>query len=551
MATISHSSLGKLQGVSKGDVTQFWGIKYASLGHRFGTPEIYAGQASDTVDATKVGPATIGIPDACQAEYGLIQRSLPTPQLPPPSDTECLNLNITIPASASARTGLPIVVFIHGGALAMGSANWPQYDFAPLVQRSIKLGKPFIGVSINYRTGIFGFLTSEELRAAGFKANNGLRDQKVALQWIKKNIAGFGGNPDEVSVLGQSAGGGKIPNLQPPSIVLANIVNLAVSATLQLQSNEPLFKRMVNLSGTCLLLRPLPTFVHEMFYSGVCEAHGLDKLSGEERVKAIEKISSLDLFLKVPPFIPSLPVLDRDFITAAPTFASAEDWSNSSKPELAGLEWCKEIIIGDSQMDGNIYQLALGHRIPGIGKEFGESLKRNITGNHKEVDQLLAEYGISSAKDDQSAYFAILELGNDICFYLPEETFARNWPGPTYVYHLNEPNPWDGPFKGQCTHIFDVALLFKNFDQHLDSSAKAVGEKLGDSIIEFVSGQAPWQATTKDKPVAWVLGGAAGIGRLMEDKPEKVGRRTAMFDYKDTIGWDTLHEAYTAFLGGR
>ena len=67
----------------------------------------------------------------------------------------------------------------------------------------------------SYRTGIFGFLTSEELRAAGFKANNGLRDQKVALQWIKKNIAGFGGDPDEVSVLGQSAGGGEMPNLPP------------------------------------------------------------------------------------------------------------------------------------------------------------------------------------------------------------------------------------------------------------------------------------------------------------------------------------------------
>jgi len=203
-------------------------------------------------------------------------------------------------------------------------------------------------------------------------------------------------------------------------------------------------------------------------------------------------------------------------------------------------------------LQGNIYQLALGHRISGIGAEFAASLKRNISGSHTAlVDKLLADYGISSAKDDQAAYFAILELGNDICFYLPEETFARNWPGPTYVYHLNEANPWDGPFKGHCTHILDVALLFKNFDAHLDASARAVGEKLGDSIIDFVSGHAPWQATTKVKPVAWVLGGDAKTGSLVEDKPEKVGRRWTIFEYKDTMGWDTLHEAFIAFLGGR
>jgi len=170
--TISHTNLGKIQGVSHADLTQFWGVKYASLGHRFGAPELSSTRSPGTIDATKVGyvssrpsgdytwasanscdpsrPSTIGIPDGCQAEYGLIQQSLETPQMPPPSGTECLNLNITVPKSAGPDAKLPVVVFIHGGALAGGSANWPQYDFASLVQRSIKLGKPFIGVTIKY-----------------------------------------------------------------------------------------------------------------------------------------------------------------------------------------------------------------------------------------------------------------------------------------------------------------------------------------------------------------------------------------------------------------
>lgn len=146
---------------------------------------------------------------------------------------------------------------------------------------------------------------------------------------------------------------------------------------------------------------------------------------------------------------------------------------------------------------------------------------------------------------------AILNFANDVCFYLPEETFALNWPGTTYVYHLNEPNPWDGPFKGYATHILDVVLLFKNFDHHLESKTRKVGEALGDGVITFVNGQAPWEATTKKERTALVLGGSAGTGIVVEDKPEVVGRRTAIHEVGKEVGWDALHDAFTAFLGGR
>jgi carboxylesterase type B len=62
--------------------------------------------------------------------------------------------------------------------------------------------------------GVFGFLTSDELRKAGYLGNNGLRDQRVAFEWIKRNIAGFGGDPDNVTVGGQSAGGSLLLNLR-------------------------------------------------------------------------------------------------------------------------------------------------------------------------------------------------------------------------------------------------------------------------------------------------------------------------------------------------
>jgi len=66
----------------------------------------------------------------------------------------------------------------------------------------------FICINVNsYRLGVAGFMTSTELRKAGYKANNGLRDQRTALEWVRKFIGGFGGNPDEITTVGESAGG--------------------------------------------------------------------------------------------------------------------------------------------------------------------------------------------------------------------------------------------------------------------------------------------------------------------------------------------------------
>ena len=199
---------------------------------------------------------------------------------------------------------------------------------------------------------------------------------------------------------------------------------------------------------------------------------------------------------------------------------------------------------------GSIYCLALGGRQEGIAKAFAESLKRNIPNHEADIDSLLAAYHVSEKTDDSAAYLAILEFANDICFYLPAETFARNWPGKTYLYHLNEPNPWDGPFKGVATHIFDVALLFGNYQQSLGPSQRAVGQAMADHVIKFVNGHAPWPAFQSDKPAAMVYGGGAG-NELRENKPENVGRRSAMFGVEDSITWDALHEAFIAFLGGR
>ena len=90
------------------------------------------------------------------------------------------------------------------------ASDWCQHQ---VITRCCRYGLiRFFGTDASsYRLGVLGFLSSNELREAGYKANNGIRDQRTALLWIKRNIAGFGGDPQNVTIGGESAGGGKFP----------------------------------------------------------------------------------------------------------------------------------------------------------------------------------------------------------------------------------------------------------------------------------------------------------------------------------------------------
>ena len=154
-------------------------------------------------------------------EFSFIQHALPRPEFPGMSLVDGLNLVLTIPRTEGAEAqGLPVLVFLHGGGFGIGSYWWPQYDFSRLVRLSADSGHPLIGINVNYRLGAPGFLTTPELRAAGYKTNNALRDQRTALRWVRDYIKGFGGDPENVTVMGESAGGGTEHPFVIPRITL-------------------------------------------------------------------------------------------------------------------------------------------------------------------------------------------------------------------------------------------------------------------------------------------------------------------------------------------
>ncbi len=115
---------------------------------------------------------------------------------------DCLYLNVWTPTKKSAK-GLPVLVYFYGGGFVAGSSDEPRYDGASLAQKGI------VVVTANYRLDIFGFFADPQLSAeASYKAsgNYGLLDQNAALKWVHQNIAAFGGDPNKITIGGESAG---------------------------------------------------------------------------------------------------------------------------------------------------------------------------------------------------------------------------------------------------------------------------------------------------------------------------------------------------------
>lgn len=152
---------------------------------------------------------------------------------------DCLYLNVWTPVREGA-SGLPVMVWIHGGGFVAGASSEPRQDGTRLAQRGVVL------VSMNYRMGIFGFLAHPELTAESPDhtcGNYGLQDMVAALQWVQRNIASFGGDPQNVTIFGESAGGA------------------AVNALMAAPPAQGLFHRAIAESGTIFARgsRPIPT----------------------------------------------------------------------------------------------------------------------------------------------------------------------------------------------------------------------------------------------------------------------------------------------------
>ncbi|UVS79170.1 carboxylesterase/lipase family protein [Actinokineospora sp. UTMC 2448] len=199
---------GVLRGATSGTTDRFLGIPYAAapVGELRWRPPGPVARWQGVREATRLSPRCPQNTTAATSE-------------------DCLFLNVHTPKGAArGRDRLPVMVYIHGGALTSGMGG--NYDPTALVENGT------VVVTINYRLGALGFLAHPALAAAdGSAGNYGLMDQQAALRWVQRNIGSFGGSPDRVTIFGESAGG------------------LSVLAHLASPGSAGLFSAAVNQSG--------------------------------------------------------------------------------------------------------------------------------------------------------------------------------------------------------------------------------------------------------------------------------------------------------------
>lgn len=179
---------GDIYGFTAGEVAAWRGIPYAAppTGElRFAPPESLEESWSEPRDATAFG-------NECVQDDGS-------------GCEDCLYLNVFAPREIAGEESLPVMVWIHGGAYIQGASSVPGYDMPALVKEDV------IVVTINYRLNAFGFLPHPALEDP--TGNFGLKDQVMALEWVQHNIEAFGGDPGNVTIFGESAGGHSVLSL--------------------------------------------------------------------------------------------------------------------------------------------------------------------------------------------------------------------------------------------------------------------------------------------------------------------------------------------------
>ena len=200
---------GPVKGDYQNGAASFLGIPYgaAPVGELRFAPPRPPPVRSGTFQASAYGATAIQMPSPSTvnptSELGeALQQVFPARKDVEMQSEDCLHLNVWTKAPGTAKR--PVMVWLHGGGFAYGSGGWPMYDGTSLARQDV------VVVTVNHRLNVFGYLHLPEVEGSG---NAGMLDIVQALEWVKANIAGFGGDPGNVTIFGESGGGAKVSYL--------------------------------------------------------------------------------------------------------------------------------------------------------------------------------------------------------------------------------------------------------------------------------------------------------------------------------------------------
>ena len=412
-----------------------------------------------------------------------------------PQSEDCLYLNVWS-AAESADEKRPVMVWIHGGGLTVGASSNPAYDGASLAKKGVVL------VSINYRLNVFGFLAHPELSNEsehGASGNYGMLDMAAALEWVQRNIAGFGGDPDRVTIFGESAG------------------SFAVNYLMASPLAEGLFHRAIGESGG--VFTPMAYLAEERNGQKSAEQVGLDfaEALGVDSLEEMRRLSSdriLDVFINDPKGrqFRSRANVDGFFLTDEVRNVYAEGKQNDVP-----------VIVGSNrdEMTAFIPQAMIPTTIEAYRKQmqaqFGE-----------DFDEFNELYPVETEADIKNA---VIRSRSQSTFGLSMRTWARmtaTGDSDAYLYEFSRVPPIPNSKYYGAFHAAEILYVFNNLHQRERRYLKrdfTLADTISDYWVNFAANGDPngkgvpeWEAYDREDEPYMDLGDNPKTGHHLNQK---------------------------------
>jgi para-nitrobenzyl esterase len=462
--TIAETRSGKVEGEERDGVAVFKGIPYAAppIGaRRWLAPEREA--SWDGVrDATRFSAQSAQGPFAMNTMFG--------GETPVVSE-DSLFLNVWTPACDDAKR--PVMVWIHGGAFLFGSGDTPWYDGTRFA-----IHGDVVVVTINYRLGAFGFLHLADLFGSEFEGsgNCGILDQVAALQWVRESIAGFGGDPENVTVFGESAGGGSVGTL------------------LGLPAARGLFRKAIAQSGASswwATRAGATEIARELIAVLGVQPGDADALRGVSMQQLIDAVTGLGAVAPSRGTLAFQPVVDGG-VLPQPPLDTIE----------AGNADGVRVLVGTNRHEMTLFNLM----DPALADVDDDGVSRRVTPWYGAgAAQLVESY--RSRRPDTTPLDLWTDVGSDAAFRIPAIRLAETQRahGSTWMYLFT----WETPVFGgvlRSSHALEIPFVFDNLDESTamftgsGTERQAIADAMHASWIAFARNGDPNHAGIPDWP---------------------------------------------------
>lgn len=346
---------------------------------------------------------------------------------------DCLSLNVW--TDGAGTTGKPVIVYIHGGGYTSGGSSCEVYNGEYMASQGV------VFVSVNYRVGLLGFMAHPELSEEqdGHSGNYGFLDQIQALKWVRENIGSFGGDPGNVTIMGQSAG------------------SMSVNALLQSPLAAGLFQKAVTESGNTLIMSHDTLEDREAQYAKLFEGKTLEEL----RAMPVDELTAIDNS--------GNSCVDGYVLTA------------QYKDALASGEY-NDVPVMTGMTQDDIFGLVFTMFGPPADADAYEASVRASAGEY--ADEVLALYPA-----DEN-YMANLAALNAEYMIAGQQLFAaaraEKGESPSYVYHLTRVQPGPESFMYGAFHTSDVPYFLNVFSNYRDGYWADADYTLGNAMSGYL-----------------------------------------------------------------